>query len=112
MSLVERMKASRKVEVTVGEITFTGRRPTLEEFGKLYNENANSYEIASRFITNWEGVKESHLFSSGSDESVPFSGDVFREYISDSPEVAEKIRDSLVQALNTYLETKESLKKN
>jgi len=37
---------------------------------------------------------------------------LFAEYISDSPEAAENIRDALVNALNGYLETKESLKKN
>ena len=111
MSLTERMKESRKVSVTVGKMKFFGRRPTLEEFGKLYNANANSYEIARKYINDWE-VTEKDLFPEGSKDSVPFDADLFAEYISDSPESAEKIRDALVNALNSYLETKESLKKN
>lgn len=111
MSLTERMKESRKVVVTVGKMKFFGMRPTLEEFGKLYNANANSYEIARKYINDWE-VTEKDLFPEGSADSVPFDADLFAEYISDSPESAEKIRDALVNALNSYLETKESLKKN
>lgn len=112
MSLVDRMKESRKVEIVCGEMKFIGKRPTFEEFGKLYNENANSYEIACKFMTGWENVKESNLFSGGSDELVPFSHDVFREFICDAPNVAEVIRDSLIEALNKCLSAKELLTKN
>ena len=112
MSLVDRMKESRKVEVVYGEMKFIGRRPTLEEFGKLYNDNANSYEIAYKFINGWENVKESNLFHGGSDDLVSFSPEIFREFICDAPNVAEVIRDSLVEALNQYLSTKEALQKN
>ena len=111
MSLAEKMRESRKVVVEVGKIKFFGRRPTLEEFGKLYNANANSYEIARKYINDWE-VTEKDLFPEGSKDSVPFDAELFAEYIVDSPVAAEKIRDALVNALNGYLETKESLKKN
>lgn len=111
MNLAEKMKESRKVVVTVGKLKFYGRRPTLEEFGRLYNANANSYEIARKYIYDWE-VTEKDLFHEGAKESVPFDVELFSEYISDAPETAEKIRDALVNALNGYLETKESLKKN
>lgn len=111
-SLVNKMKEARKVEITIGEMKFIGRRPTLEEFGRLYNDNSNSYEIAYKFITGWDNVKESDLFPEGTGELVQFSPEVFREFICDAPSVAESIRDALVDALNKYLVTKEVLQKN
>ena len=112
MSLVDRMKESRKVEVMVGEMKFMARRPTLEDFGKLYNDNVNSYEMSSRYVTGWDGVKEKHLFPEGSEELVTFSAELFREYISDAPDVAEKIRDALVASLNDYVSKRDLLRKN
>lgn len=111
MSLTEKIRESRKVVVEVGKIKFFGRRPTLEEFGKLYNANANSYEIARKYINDWE-VTEKDLFPDGSQDPVPFNAELFDEYIVDSPVAAEKIRDALLIAVNGYLEKKESLKKN
>ena len=111
MSLANRMKESRKVTIEVGEMKFFGRRPSLEEFGKMYNANANAFDIARKFINGWENVKEKDLFSGGSDEVVAFDQEIFSEYISDTTDVAEKIRDALIDSLNKYLETKESLKK-
>ena len=112
MSLANRMKESRKVTIEVGEMKFFGRRPSLEEFGKMYNANANAFDLARKFINGWENVKEKDLFSGGSDEVVAFDQEIFSEYISDTTDVAEKIRDALIDSLNKYLETKESLKKN
>lgn len=112
MSLANKMKESRKVIVEAGEMKFFGCRPSLEEFGKLYNANANAFDIARKFINGWENVKEKDLFSGGSDEVVAFDQEIFSEYISDTTDVAEKIRDALIDSLNKYLETKESLKKN
>ncbi len=110
MSLANKMKELRKVTVEVEEMKFFGRRPSLEEL--LYNVNANAFDIARKFINGWENVKEKDLFSGGSDEVVAFDQEIFSEYISDSTDVAEKIRDALIDSLNKYLETKDKLKKN
>jgi len=108
----ERIRESRKLDVSVGELKFFGRRPSFSEASDLLNAKANCYDVSRKFITGWENVKERHIFPGGSDDNVEFSDDVFNEFISDSPEVAVAISDAVLAAFNAYMSAKETLQKN
>jgi len=86
MSLADKIRASRKVVVTIGEIKFMGRRATAEEFARYMSAQTLDAEVARYHIYDWEGVKESDLIDGGSKDMVKFDRELFAEIIGDKPE--------------------------
>lgn len=98
-ALADKLRAARRIEVKVGEITFSGTRATPEQFSRYANLSTTDSEVCRHHIDDWAGVKESDLFEGGSKEAVKFDRDTFSEIISEKvewykPIVAEILKDA------------------
>lgn len=112
MSLIDKIKAARVVTVKVDHMTFTGRRPTYEEFGIMFHEGATATNIARKFISGWSGVRERDLLPGGSDDEMSFDADLWAEAVSDMPKVWKPIRDALENAVIDSVRVAEETEKN
>lgn len=99
MSVAEKIRAARRIEIKVGEVTFTGTRATPEQFSRYATMNSTDAEVCRAHIDGWAGVKESDLIDGGTKDQVKFSREDFSEAIGDKPEwykpiVSEILKDA------------------
>lgn len=111
-TLAEKIRASRVLTIKVEHMTFHARRPSIEEYGALFQDRAKDPEIAHRYVTGWEGVRERDLLPGGSEELVPFDADLWREAVSDLPGVWSEICAALVKATNDHWSAVDANRKN
>ncbi len=85
-SLIDKIRRSREGTIEVNGITFNFRRPTDIEVAKLYNDtdgNYSKFDVVGTFVFGWT-LKESDIIDGGNDSLVPFSREIFDEWISDA----------------------------
>ena len=112
MSLVEKIKQARVLRIKVGEMTFIARRPTVEEYSILAKDSTRDPDIARRFVTGWENVKELDLFPGGGEEQIAFDADLWSEAVGDLPEIWREIVGALITATNEYIKKLGTAEKN
>lgn len=98
-SLADKLRAARRIEVKVGELTFSGSRATPEQFSRYANLSVTDSEVCRIHIDDWKGVKESDVIEGGSKDVLKFDRDLFSEIISEKvewykPIVAEILKDA------------------
>lgn len=101
-TLLEKIRAARQSTVTVGDITLTVRRPTDLEMFEMRNTVVTQSDILKKFVDDWAGVTELHLHSGGSPDPVPFSREIFDEWVADHPESWGAISDAVVQGYKAH----------
>lgn len=111
-TLAEKIRASRNLTIEVAHMKFHARRPSIEEFGAIYQEGTKDPEMARRFVTGWEGVRECDLLRGGSEEPVAYDPDLWREAVSDLPEVWREICAALVKAAKEHMDAVTENRKN
>ncbi len=111
-TLAEKIRAARNLTIKVGHMTFHARRPSVEEYGAIYQAGTKDPDLARQFVTGWEGVRECDLLRGGSQDLVPYDADLWREAVSDLPEVWREICSALVKATQEHLTKTEKNKKN
>lgn len=82
--LAERLRAARRMEITVDHITFFVIRPKESEWTKYSRENVSDDEVCAKHIYDWKGVRECDLIKGGSKDEVPFDRDVLMECVPDN----------------------------
>jgi hypothetical protein len=112
MSLADKINQARVVTVKVDHMTFTGRRPTIEEYSIDFREGARATDLARKYIDGWSGVCERDLFASGSNDPVEFDYELWAAAVPDLPHLWKPIRDELEKATLTYFEVHEAARKN
>lgn len=95
-SAIEKLRESRRVEIKVGNVTFAGRRCTMEDALKYYREGTLEIDVCRLHIDGWEGVTEKDIFGKGT-EPVPFDKELFGEVISDKMEWWGPIYTGLIE---------------
>lgn len=111
-NLIERIKKARQTTVQVGGITLTCRRPTDLEMLEMRLEKVSQGDILKRFVDGWAGVKEVDLVPGGGGEAVPFSAELFAEWVSDHPGSWNAITEAVVQGYKKHEEELEAAAKN
>lgn len=111
-SLLEKIRAARQSTVTVGDITLTVRRPTDLEICEMRSTVVTQSDILKRFVDDWAGVTELHLHSGGSPDPVPFSQELFDEWVVDHPESWGVISNAVVSGYKAHEATLEEAVKN
>lgn len=86
-TLIDRIRQGRRFTVKVAGMTFTGSRPTVEQFTELYKGNASECEMVRAYVDGWDNVKEKDIIKGGSNEKVPFDKELFDVVIGDMPVV-------------------------
>ena len=111
-TLAEKIRASRMLTIEIGHMRFFARRPSIEEFGAIYQDGTKDPDMARRFVTGWEGVRECDLLRGGSEELVPFDADLWREAVADLPGVWRDICAALVKATRDHWDAVDINRKN
>lgn len=112
MSQDEKIRASRRLEIKVGERVYLARRPQWEEAGELLRIQPTDAAIARRFVDGWRNIRAKDLFLDGADEILEFDKDTFDEAIGDIPEDSSVIATRLLQEAIEYRKKFEAARKN
>lgn len=112
-TLIDRIRKARQSQVKSGERTFTIRRPTNFEMMELRESGAvKQSEIVSRFVVDWGDITEQDLVPGGTADKVPFSQELFAEWVADHPEHWKDITEAIVAAYSEHERKFEDLTKN
>ena len=110
-SIAEKLRAARRFEIKVGDITFFGTRATPEQLIKYASKAITDAEVCRFHIDNWKGAKECDLIEGGSKEPVKFDSDDFSEVIGEKPEWYNAIAAEILKnAQETYRKKNENEK--
>ena len=84
-TLADKLRAARRIEIKVGDLSFFGTRATPEQFSRYAAQSSTDAEVCRVHIDDWSGVKESDLIQDGGKDAVKFDRDTF---------VAEILKDA------------------
>ena len=84
-TIIEQIRAGRRFSVTVGSMTFTGTRPTVEQFTDLFKGDASECAMVRQYVDGWKNVKEKDIIKGGSNKLVDFDKELFAVVIGDMP---------------------------
>ncbi|WP_299078915.1 hypothetical protein [uncultured Paraglaciecola sp.] len=110
--LAEKIRNSRRLEITVGKMKFFGRRATTAEYYKMLRQQAEDVEVVKMLVDGWENVQESDLFEGSSDKKIPFDKEIFCEAIEDLPKIWKPIVEKIVESTSEHMKKKEEDEKN
>jgi hypothetical protein len=111
-SVAEKLREARKIEIKIGEITFTGTRATPEQYSRYFNASCTDAEVCRSHITGWDGVKESDLIDGGKKELKPYNREDFFEAIGEKPDWYKPLAEGIIKNAKEYFENKAKVEKN
>lgn len=101
MSLIEKIKAARELNIDAGGYTFKTRRPTDLEVVEMRGQVVKHRDLLRRYVIGWVGVTELDLIPGGTSLPVEFETELFMEWVADHPELwpplANAIMDNYTQ---------------
>jgi hypothetical protein len=102
--LVEKIRKARQVIVPLEgtNIKIICRRPTDLEIAELRGSKITQKEAVTRFVEGWEGVTELDLFAGGTGALVPFTPELYAEWIADNPKYWGVISGASVAEYKRY----------
>lgn len=109
--IIERLRRARQSQVPSGGRCFTVRRPTDLEMYEL-SGRMDQRELLTRFVIDWGAMPEMDLVPGGGPDPVPFSPELWAEWIADHPEHWDAITDGVVAAYSAHKATREETAKN
>ena len=110
-SIAEKLRAARRIEIKIGEITFTGTRVTPEQYSIYMHNSFSDAEVCRRHIEMVEGAKESDLFEGAPKTPWKFNKDDFSEALAEKPDWYKPIVKKLIEdASEKYLQKAENEK--
>jgi hypothetical protein len=109
-----KLRKNRELTVSVGKWKFTARRPTDAEAGPLLDPSKETtlYAVARDYVTGWEGVVEDDVIGGGGQDPVPFSSELWTEWVADRREVWHPIGTKVVEAYLLHWQHLEDAGKN
>jgi len=111
-SIAEKLRAARRFEIKVGDITFFGTRATPEQFSRYATQAATDAEVCRVHIDDWKGVKESDLIEGGGKEQIKFDRDDFSEAIAEKPEWYRPIVAEILKNAQESFQKRQENEKN
>lgn len=84
-ALINKIKANRRIEIEAGGLVITARRPTNLEMEEMPGDGATIRSILAEFVTGWN-AKESDLITGGTPDLIPYSKELFMEWVADKPD--------------------------
>lgn len=92
-------------------------RPSEQEMGETIiragHVHIGAAEVA-RFVVDWSGYTEADVLGStiGSSDPLPFSPDIWAEYVGDRSELGVKVQTALLDALLAFFNARKEDRKN
>jgi len=110
--LIEKMRRARETKIEAGGYTFTVRRPTDLELAQMSGRETLQIDLVRDFVVGWAGVNQIDCIPGGDASPVAFDPPLYREWIVDRPELWGPISAAVMQAYQTYRETRGDAAKN
>jgi hypothetical protein len=117
--LVKRLREARMSWVELGDgLAVQIIRPAECDMGLFRQLRTGQGADAARrlvteFVVDWRGFSEELLFPGvGGSDALPFDREGWAEVVADRLQMGNKVLDGLVDAVNTYLESKREAEKN
>ena len=111
MSLVEKIRKARETSVEAGGRRFVIRRPTDEEALANSRAGASLLDVVRQFTIGWE-MTELDLIPGGSPTPVPFSAELFGEWVADQPSIWEPLGNAILAAYKAHADKRGEAVKN
>lgn len=111
MSLIDKIRKARETSVEVGGHTFVVIRPTDEQALGFSRNDITVVDIVRRFTVGWDLI-ELDIYSGGGSENVPFSADLFGEWVADNPDVWEPLGNAIMAAYKAHSDKRSESVKN
>lgn len=100
--LIDKIRKARQTNVETGGFTFTVRRPTDMEVVEMRSANLKQGDIMAKFVVGWSGITELDIIPGGTAALVPFSPELFIEWIADRPSLWAPLTDAILSAYDTH----------
>jgi hypothetical protein len=108
-ALLGKLLRSRESTVTIGERTFTIRRPT--DADAIGMQGHRTLDFINTFVIGWD-LAESEFDPGGTSEKVPFDSELLAAWIADHPELWEPLALPIVDAYTQHVNRREEARKN
>jgi hypothetical protein len=100
--LIDKIRKARETTVSAGCYGFTVRRPTDLEAALLRGKKVDLGEFLKQFVTGWT-LKEIDIIPGGNPVDVPFSPELFGEWIADKPQLWKPLQDEIFNAYESHI---------
>ena len=108
------MRAARESWAEADGKAYKVRRPTEMEMVRSRDGNSVPIGLAmlTKVVVDWKGVTEADLVPSGASDPVPFSPELWEEYVADRPGLWEVLTNALIDLTERHQKRQESELKN
>ena len=105
-TIAERLRKARKSTVEVDGHVFTIRRPTDSEANRITLQQPSEVAVCREYVCGWDdSVTEAAVgIVSGGSDPIPFSYEIWREWVDDRPDFWVPIYEAIVDAYNKHNE--------
>ena len=112
-SLIEKMRKARETRLAIAGVNLTIRRPTdLESTELRFSGTREAVKGISRFVVDWDGMREIDLVPGGEDKPVAFDRELFELWLEDQPEAWEILVNGVLAAYKAHAKKHEADLKN
>jgi len=111
-TLLEQIRKARELKVTVGAWAFHARRPKDLELAKITRSEANTGDLALRFVEGWQGVRVCDLVGGTDETVVEFDRELWEEFVADRPDVYGPVGRAIMDAYLAHGKVQEDARKN
>jgi len=105
MSLIDKLKNSRKTNVEAGGFTFTIQRPTDMQVANLRGSQLKEGDLLEKFVTGWQGVTELDIIPGGTNVAVDFDTELFMAWVEDKPTLWPILSGAILEAYQLHRAT-------
>lgn len=110
-ALIDRLRRARQTRVPSQGRSFTVRRPTDLEMTDLV-DGLDQHDLLTRFVVDWHDITEMDLVPGGGPDPVPFSAELWAEWIADHPEHWADLCGAVIAAYREHKASREDAAKN
>lgn len=110
-ALLEKLRRSREIKVTVGGKNYTARRPTDIEAIELHNSGSSFAAMAQKFVIGWD-LLELDIVPGGGPEPAPFDAELWADWVADKPDLWPVLATAILDAFNAHVAKRTSSEKN
>ena len=108
-ALIEKILRAREQAVTVGERTFTIRRPT--DADAVGMSSMQPFDFVRKFVVGWN-LTELDVIPGGSAEPVAFHPELWAEWIVDRPDLWTPLATAIFDAYAAHADKRKAAEKN
>jgi len=108
-ALIEKLLRARESGVTVGERTFTIRRPTDAEAVAM--TSSTDRDFVRKFVVGWN-LTELDIYAGGNADKIEFDAELWSEWVADHPELWTPLAKAILDAYLAHVEARKATEKN